>query len=70
MSETTDKKLDNSEESKKEAKNIRLIGYSFSVFAFIIFVYTFCFPVEKELKQQAIYWFYSSLVSALIPNIK
>lgn len=36
----------------------------------LLFLYIHFFPVEKELKQQAIYWFYSSLVSALIPNIK
>ncbi|MFM7854559.1 MAG: hypothetical protein ACKO96_22195, partial [Flammeovirgaceae bacterium] len=36
----------------------------------MVFIYVLLFPVEKELKQQAIYWFASSFVSAIIPNVK
>lgn len=54
----------------EEAKRLRFLGYSFSAISFVVFVYILLFPVEKELKQQAIYWFASSFVAAIIPNVK
>lgn len=54
----------------EEAKRLRFLGYSFSTISFVVFVYILLFPVEKELKQQAIYWFASSFVAAIIPNVK
>lgn len=56
--------------TKKRSTRVSIIGYSFSIFALAVFLYVFLFPVDKELKQQAIYWFYTSLVAALVPNIK
>lgn len=53
-----------------EDKRLKLLGYSFSTISFVVFVYILLFPVEKELKQQAIYWFASSFVAAIIPNVK
>lgn len=62
----------NNDNQSPSSRSIRVsvIGYSFSLFAFVIFVYIFLYPVDKELKQQAIYWFYTSLIAALVPNIK
>jgi predicted nuclease with TOPRIM domain len=53
-----------------EDKRLKSFGYSFSAISFLVFVYVLLFPVEKELKQQAIYWFASSFIAAIIPNIK
>jgi murein L,D-transpeptidase YcbB/YkuD len=53
-----------------EVQKITLFGYSFSLISFIIFVYILFFSIEKELKQQAFYWFASSFVAVLIPNVK
>jgi murein L,D-transpeptidase YcbB/YkuD len=53
-----------------EDKRLKLFGYSFSAISFLVFAYVLIFPVEKELKQQAIYWFASSFVAAIIPNVK
>lgn len=54
----------------EEAKRLKFFGYSFSAISFIVFAYILFFPVEKELKQQAIYWFASSFVAAIIPSVK
>jgi hypothetical protein len=54
----------------EDAERLRFFGYSFSAISFLVFVYILFFPVEKELKQQAIYWFGSSFVAAIIPSIK
>jgi hypothetical protein len=64
---------DNAKEAtriKEEATRIKLFGYSFSAIAFLIFAYILLFSVEKELKQQAIYWFGLSFIAAIIPNVK
>jgi hypothetical protein len=53
-----------------EDKKLKYFGYSFSTVSFLVFVYVLLFPVEKELKQQAIYWFASSFVAAIVPNVK
>jgi Putative peptidoglycan binding domain len=53
-----------------EDKRLKSFGYSFSVISFFVFIYVLVFPVEKELKQQAIYWFASSFVAAIIPSVK
>lgn len=53
-----------------EDKRLKFLGYSFSAISFLVFIYVLLFPVEKELKQQAIYWFASSFVAAIIPNVK
>jgi murein L,D-transpeptidase YcbB/YkuD len=60
----------NQDNAVEEAKKLKLLGYSFSAISFVVFVYILLFPVEKELKQQAIYWFASSFVAAIIPNVK
>lgn len=62
--------LSNQDNVVEEAKRLKLLGYSFSAISFVIFIYILLFPVEKELKQQVIYWFGSSFVAAIIPNIK
>lgn len=54
----------------EEAKRLKFLGYTFSAISFVVFIYILLFPVEKELKQQAIYWFASSFVAAIIPNVK
>jgi murein L,D-transpeptidase YcbB/YkuD len=54
----------------EDTKRLKFFGYSFSAISFVVFAYIFFFPVEKELKQQAIYWFASSFVVAIIPNVK
>lgn len=53
-----------------EGKRLKYVGYSFSIVSFCVFLYVLLFPVEKELKQQAIYWFASSFVAAIVPNVK
>jgi hypothetical protein len=54
----------------EEDKRLKLFGYSFSARSFLVFIYVLLFSVKKELKQQAIYWFSSSFVAAIIPNVK
>ncbi len=54
----------------EDAKRLKILGSSFSAISFVVFVYILLFPVEKELKQQAIYWFASSFIVAIIPNVK
>lgn len=54
----------------EDAKKLKFFGYSFSAISLVVFVYILFFPVEKELKQQAIYWFASSFVTAIVPNVK
>jgi hypothetical protein len=49
---------------------MKVISYSFASFAFFIFLYSFFLSDEDAYKAQAIYWFYGSLVSTLIPQIK
>jgi hypothetical protein len=48
----------------------RLISYGFGVIAFLVFLYSFFYTSEEIYKKQAIYWFYGSLISTLIPQIK
>ncbi|MBD2054571.1 peptidoglycan-binding protein [Oculatella sp. FACHB-28] len=60
----------NQDSAVEEAKRLKFLGYSFSAISFIVFAYILLFPAEKELKQQAIYWFASSFVAAIIPNVK
>jgi murein L,D-transpeptidase YcbB/YkuD len=54
----------------EEAKRLKFFGYSFSIISFLVFVYVLLFSVEKELKQQSIYWFTASFIAAIIPNVK
>ena len=56
--------------NNNEATRLKFVGYSFSAMSFVVFIYVLLFPVEKELKQQALYWFASSFVAAIIPNVK
>ncbi len=53
-----------------EDKRLKFFGYSFSAISFFVFIYVLVFPVEKELKQQATYWFTSSFVAAILPSVK
>jgi hypothetical protein len=48
----------------------KIISYGFGIFAFFIFLYSFFYTSEEAYKKQAIYWFYGSLISTLIPQIK
>lgn len=48
---------------------IKIISYSFALFSFLIFIYSFFFSDEEAYKSQAIYWFYGSLIVTLIPQI-
>jgi Putative peptidoglycan binding domain len=66
MSQRNNNQSGNTDESKR----LKSFGYSFSAISFFVFIYVLVFPVEKELKQQAIYWFASSFVAAIIPNVK
>ncbi|MFM6322095.1 MAG: peptidoglycan-binding domain-containing protein [Microcystis panniformis] len=66
MSQSNNNQSGNTDEDKR----LKSLGYSFSAISFLVFIYVLLFPVEKELKQQAIYWFASSFVSAIIPNVK
>ena len=66
MSQSNNNQNDNINEDKR----LTSFGYSFSAISFLVFIYVLLFPVEKELKQQAIYWFASSFVAAIIPNVK
>jgi murein L,D-transpeptidase YcbB/YkuD len=63
-------KLGNQNSLLEDTKRLKFFGYSFSAISFVVFAYILLFPVEKELKQQAIYWFTSSFVVAIIPNVK
>ena len=49
---------------------IDYIGYPFSIMAFAIFVYCFFFTDNAVLNSQAMYWFFTSLISAFIPQIR
>jgi murein L,D-transpeptidase YcbB/YkuD len=53
-----------------EDKRLKFFGYSFSAISFFVFIYVLVFPVEKELKQQATYWFTSSFIAAILPSVK
>jgi Putative peptidoglycan binding domain len=66
MSQSSNNLSNNADEDKR----LQSFGYSFSAISFLVFIYVLLFPVEKELKQQAIYWFASSFVAAIIPNVK
>jgi Putative peptidoglycan binding domain len=60
----------NQNSNNDEDRRLKSFGYSFSAISFFVFIYVLVFPVEKELKQQAIYWFASSFVAAIIPSVK
>lgn len=49
---------------------LQILCYAFSFIAFAIFIYSFFLTKNPALNKQAIYWFYSSIISLLIPNIK
>lgn len=49
---------------------LQIFCYSFSCVAFAIFIYSFFITKNPALNKQAIYWFYSSIITLLIPNIK
>ena len=49
---------------------IKVVSYGFSIIAFLVFLYSFFRSPDPAIQQQAIYWFYTSLVTALIPNVK
>jgi tetratricopeptide (TPR) repeat protein len=49
---------------------IRFISYCFSALAFGMFIYTFFYVDDLSLRGQAIYWFYTSVVSAFLPQIR
>ncbi len=46
------------------------VGYLFAFLSFVIFIHTFFYIDEVEIKKQSIYWFFISFVAALFPNIK
>ena len=48
----------------------KIVSYCFSMMAFLIFLYAFFRSADPAIQQQAIYWFYTSLATALIPSIK
>jgi hypothetical protein len=56
----------------ENSRKLSIISYGFSVFSFLIFLYVFFCQgsSEKSLKEQALYWFYTSLFGALIPNVQ
>ena len=54
----------------KKATAITYVGYIFSALAFLVFVYTFFFVSEDNLRTQAIYYFLVSLVAAALPQIE
>jgi hypothetical protein len=56
--------------AKQKATAITYVGYAFSALAFLIFVYTFFFVSEDNLRAQAIYYFLVSLVAAALPQIE
>jgi murein L,D-transpeptidase YcbB/YkuD len=73
MSQNNNNRSGNNDEdsgNNDEDKRLKSFGYSFSAISFVVFIYVLLFPVEKELKQQAIYWFASSFIAAVIPNVK
>ncbi len=49
---------------------VRFVSYCFSVIAFLIFLYSFFRATDSAIQQQAIYWFFTSIATAFIPNIK
>ena len=60
--------MNNMENSRK----LSIVSYGFSFISFLIFLYIFFGhgSSEKALKEQAIYWFYTSFFGVLIPNIQ
>jgi len=70
MTQNDNKQKSMIEEANRESKRLKFFGYSFSAISLVIFVYILFFSAEKELKQQAIYWFASSFVAAIIPSVK
>lgn len=48
----------------------QIVCYAFSIVAFGVFAYSFFFSNDPALKEQALYWFFSSIVIAIIPKIK
>lgn len=60
----------NSGKNTEESKSAKFwFLYIFSVFAFGIFVYTFFFSNSEVHKNQSIYWFFASMISAMLPHI-
>lgn len=51
-------------------KSINYIGYGFSAAALAMFAYSFFFSGDPALREQGLYWFYTAIISALLPYIK
>lgn len=49
--------------------SISNISISFATFALVVCCYSLFFSSETAIKTQAIYWFYSALISAIIPYL-
>ena len=50
--------------------NISSISIYFAIFALVVCCYSLFFSSEIAIKTQAIYWFYSALISAIIPYLE
>jgi murein L,D-transpeptidase YcbB/YkuD len=50
--------------------SISNISISFAIFALVVCCYSLFFSSETAIKTQAIYWFYSALISAIIPYLE
>lgn len=49
--------------------SISNISISFAIFALVVCCYSLFFSSATAIKTQAIYWFYSALISAIIPYL-
>ncbi|NCS24723.1 MAG: peptidoglycan-binding protein [Microcystis aeruginosa BS13-02] len=50
--------------------NISTISISFAIFALVVCCHSLFVSSETAIKTQAIYWFYSALISAIIPYLE
>lgn len=59
--------LNSNNQSNKLNQKTELVCYLFSIFSFLILLYTL-FSEKTELQKQSINWFYLSFIAALIPG--
>lgn len=65
-----DKKKKSEETATVRGGLLPIVASGFSLMALGIFLYVFLGDVEKELKEDAVYWFLIALAAAILPYLK